>query len=66
MTKEQYKVALEKLGLKPASRITGAVLCCSVRQSQRYAAGEAAIPLWLERLLFLLQARGTIPRGWRG
>lgn len=66
MTKEQYKAALDKLGLKPSSRITAAVLCCSTRQLVRYAAGTSAVPLWLERLLFLLQLRSSIPRAWLG
>lgn len=65
MNNAEYRQALEKLGLKPASRITAAALCCSVRQSQRYAAGASPIPLWLERLLYLLLVRGSIPRAWR-
>jgi hypothetical protein len=44
MTSKQYLAALKKLGLTPASQRTAALLGLSVRQCQRIAHGEQAVP----------------------
>lgn len=62
MTKEQYRKALDTLGLSIVG--AGPILGITGRQSQRYAAGEP-IPLTVERLLELLLKRGAVPMAWR-
>jgi hypothetical protein len=41
VTTRQYLAALKRLGLTPAGQATAAALGVTVRQCQRYAAGEA-------------------------
>lgn len=40
MTTKQYLAALKKLGLTPSGKATAAALGLTVRQCQRYAAGQ--------------------------
>lgn len=51
MTKTQYLAALKKLDLTPSGKATAEALGISLRQCQRIAAGKAAIPPTIERLL---------------
>jgi hypothetical protein len=51
MTTNQYLAALKKLGLTPAARATADALGLSVRQCQRLASGEQAIPETVAKLL---------------
>lgn len=58
MTQKQYLAALKKLDLTIASKRTAHVLGLSVRQCQRFAAGETAIPPTVERLLAMYLQHG--------
>lgn len=51
MTTEQYLRALKKLGLSVAGKPTSEALGVSVRQCQKYAAGDVAIPETVAKLL---------------
>lgn len=62
MTAETYKATLKMLGLSVYA--SGGVLGISLRQSQRYAAGEASVPLTIARLLVMFLRHG-IPPEWR-
>lgn len=64
MTKTQYLAALKKLRLTPSGKRTARVLGLSIRQCQRFASGETAVPQTVERLLFLLVRHG-IPEDWK-
>lgn len=54
MTTKQYLAALAKLGLLPSGKATAAALGLSLRQCQRIAAGHAAVPGPVAKLLELL------------
>jgi len=58
MLPDDYLTALKKLGLTPASKITAAALGMSVRQIQKYATGEAAVPAAVARLLDMYRRHG--------
>lgn len=51
MTTKQYLAALKSLGLTPSGKATSEALGLSLRQCQRIAAGEAAVPGPLGKLL---------------
>lgn len=51
MNTKQYLAALKKLDLTPASKKTAEKLGLSVRQCQRLAAGDQAIPETIAHLL---------------
>lgn len=51
MTTKQYLAALKSLGLKPSGKATAEILGLSLRQCQRIAAGESAVPGPLAKLL---------------
>lgn len=51
MTAKQYHAALKRLGLTPSSKATAAALGLTVRQCQRYAAGDQAVPQTVKLLL---------------
>jgi hypothetical protein len=61
MTTKQYLAALKKLGLTPSGKATAAALGLTVRQCQRYAAGQA-IPQTVALLLRMYLAHG-LPNG---
>ena len=52
MTTAQFNNALRKLGLTPYA--SAAVLGIGLRQAHRYAAGDAAVPLPVAKLLAAL------------
>jgi hypothetical protein len=51
MTSKQYLAALHKLGLSPSGKATAEALGLSLRQCQRIAAGESAVPEPVAKLL---------------
>lgn len=51
MTPVQYRIALARLGLTPASQATAQRLGVGIRSSQRYASGERRVPKPIENLL---------------
>lgn len=51
MTPAQYRTALARLGLTPASQETAKRLGVGIRSSQRYASGERPVPKPIENLL---------------
>lgn len=51
MTPAQFKAALKKLDATPSSKKAAAMLGLSLRQVQRFASGENAIPGPVEKLL---------------
>lgn len=53
MTTAEYLKALDALGLTPAGQATAEALGLSLRQCQRYAAGDN-VPKTLEKLLRLM------------
>jgi hypothetical protein len=61
MTTEQYLHALKRLGLTPASKRTAEALGLSLRQAQRIAAGECAVPGPVALLLAMYLKHG-LPR----
>lgn len=61
MNSEQYRAILKNLGLSVYA--SGRIIGISLRQSQRYAAGDA-IPVPIARLLIMLDRHG-IPAEWR-
>jgi hypothetical protein len=65
MNSSEYLLVLSRLGLSPASRCTAAALGVTVRQCQRYAAGDANVsgPIW--RLLQMYLRYG-VPPDWFG
>lgn len=62
MTTIQYLIALEKLGLKPASKATAEALGLSLRQCMRIAAGKCGVPGPVAKLLKSYLRHG-LPRG---
>lgn len=58
MTTKQYLAALKKLRLTPSGKATGAALGLTVRQCQRYAAGDQAIPPTVALLLRMYLRHG--------
>lgn len=58
MTTEQYLRALKRLGLTPASKDTARALALSVRQCQRIASGESAVPKHVDLLLRMYLKHG--------
>jgi len=60
MTKEQYREALKTLGLSVYA--SGDWLGISMRQSQRYASGEAPIPQVVANLLDCFLRHGLPPK----
>lgn len=54
MTTAQYLAALHKLGLTPSSQKTADTLGLSLRQCQRIASGDSAVPGPVEKLLRLM------------
>jgi len=59
MTPRQYHEALKELGLTVASQRTAKLLGVNIRQSQRYASGDAEVPEAVERLLQMYALHGT-------
>jgi len=59
MTPRQYHEALKELGLTVASQRTAKLLGVNIRQSQRYASGDAEVPEAIERLLQMYTLHGT-------
>jgi uncharacterized membrane protein len=59
MTPRQYHEALKELGLTVASQRTAKLLGVNIRQSQRYASGDAEVPEAIERLLTMYAKHGT-------
>ena len=59
MTPRQYLAALDELGLTVASQRTAKLLRINVRQSQRYASGDAVVPEPVEQLLQMYKKHGT-------
>ena len=57
MTTKQYLAALKKLGLSPSAKATGEALGLTVRQCQRYAAGDR-ISATVELLLAMYLRHG--------
>jgi len=57
MSPSDYRAALARLGLTPASRATARALGVTVRTSQRYAAGDRSVPPFVEARLALLEGR---------
>lgn len=60
MTSKEYKAAREKLGL--SNYALAPVLGVSLRQAQRYEAGQSPIPLPVAKLLRLILSTDTNPR----
>lgn len=58
MTTKQYLAALKELGLTPSGKGTAAALGLSLRQVQRIAAGQAAVPGPVAKLLDLYRKHG--------
>lgn len=58
MTTEQYLRALKKLGLTPSGKATAEALGVSVRQCQKYAAGEVLVPPTVAKLLAMYLEHG--------
>lgn len=61
MTNRQYLSALKQLDLTPASQATAEALGLSLRQCQRIAAGDSAVPEPVAKLLRLMIALGLKP-----
>lgn len=59
MTPAQYRTALARLGLTPASKETAERLGVSIRSSQRYASGERRVPKPVENLINEKLKRGA-------
>ena len=59
MSPRQYLAALEALDLTVASQRTAKLLRINIRQSQRYASGDAAVPEPVEQLLQMYKKFGT-------
>jgi hypothetical protein len=60
VTKKQYHAALKRLSLTPAGKATAAALGLTVRQCQRYAAGDP-IPATVALLLRMYLQHGLPP-----
>ena len=58
MTTKQYLAALKKLGLTPSGKATAAALGLTLRQCQRYAAGEQEVARPVELLLAMYLRHG--------
>ena len=54
MTTNQYLAALHKLGLSPSGKATAETLGLSLRQCQRIAADDSAVPEPVSKLLRLM------------
>jgi hypothetical protein len=61
MTQRQYLIALKALGLTPAAQLTARTIGLTVRQAQRIAAGESAVPGPVAKLLRLMIRRKIQP-----
>lgn len=61
MTQRQYLKALATLGLTPAGQLTAKTIGLTIRQLQRIAAGENAVPGPVARLLELMIALNVDP-----
>lgn len=57
MTTAQYLAALKKLDLSPSGKQTAEALGLSLRQCQRIASGDSAVPGPVDRLLRLMLER---------
>ncbi|HVG51622.1 MAG TPA: hypothetical protein VM867_08320 [Xanthobacteraceae bacterium] len=58
MSKRAYLDALSKLGLTPSGKATALALGIGLRQCQRIAAGEQAVPRPVEKLLAMYLEHG--------
>jgi len=58
MTARQFNAALKQLGISVYA--SARVLCISLRQAQRYSAGEAPVPPSIAKLLRALIALGRV------
>lgn len=58
MTARQYLAALKSLGLTPSGKATADVLGLSLRQCQRFAAGDSEVPGSVAKLLEAYQRHG--------
>ena len=66
MSKRQYLISLEALGLTVAGKQTAAALGLGLRQCQRLATGETPVPLPVELLLnlYLKYPNEVPPKDW--
>lgn len=64
MTSKEYLASLKRLGLGVSTQQTQRIIGVTARQLLRYSAGDQAIPVAVERLLFMLERHG-IPPEWR-